>query len=150
VFRTNVQTAPTHWWSAGRIWQLSAVLVALATGLIVALAPLGTLGTEGGGSATATNDGGVITFTAVPHRVNLWDQMGHGVLAIVAVPVILTLIPLPFRGTAHVVVSWLAAMLMGLGCVVALLSVGVFYLPTGLLLLVAALLATLQRTSAAA
>jgi hypothetical protein len=140
------RVAPSGWRSAARSCQLIAVLVALGTGLLIAYAPLGM---ESGGSATTTTNGGVTTFTTERHGVSLWHEMGPRVLLIVAIPVLLTLIPLPFTGTVHVVVSWVATALMGLGCVVALLSVGLFYVPTAGLLFAGALIATIGRSARA-
>ena len=130
-------TATTRWWSPARICQLVAVALALGTGLFAGFAPLGQESTT-----TVTSDG---TVTSDEHGTTLADQLGRGVGLLIAVPVIVALLPLAFRGRAHAIVSWAAAGLMGLGMLAAVLSVGVFYTPTVILLGVAAILTTSRR-----
>jgi hypothetical protein len=72
------------------------------------------------------------------------------VLLLIAVPVLLALLSLVAPGRTHRGASWAVAAMLLLGCVVAVFSVGVFYLPTAILLLVAAMLDTLEQPPATA
>ena len=138
---TSPAVAPIRWWSPTRICQLIAVALALGTGLFVSFAPLGQESTT-----IVTSDG---VGTTEQHSTNLADQLGRGVVLIIAIPVILALLPLAFRGTAYAIASWVAAGLMGLGSLAAALSIGIFYAPTVMLLGVAAILTTIRRAGTA-
>jgi hypothetical protein len=132
--------ASTRWWSPARICQLVAVVLAVGTGLLVGFGPLGQE------STTTITSNGVVTTEQ--HSTSLADQLGRGVLFIIVVPVLVTLLPLLFSGTTHVIVSWVAAALMGLGMLAGAFTIGIFYAPLVILLGVAALLATIRRVNA--
>lgn len=126
--------------SPPRIAEGAALLLAGAAGLVVTLVPLGS---EVGESTTST--GRVITHE---QTFRLVDDTGvGGLVAIVGVPLALTLLPLLTRGPAHRVVTSVTAALLGAATLLALLTVGVLYLPATGALLAAAVLAWTTPTS---
>jgi hypothetical protein len=115
-----------------RRWNLIAVAIALVTGLGAALLPLGM-------SSTADSNG-VETST----RVSLLANEGPSVLIVVAVPVLLVGLPLLLRGArtsyrARVVVVTLLGLLVVLG----MMSIGLFFVPT----MIAMMVSTSAQTS---
>jgi hypothetical protein len=106
-----------------------ALGIALALSLTWLLLP-------GGGSETISGSGG----TGIPERSvttseTLLEVEGPSVLLVLAVPVIPPAVALAARRrTVSLVLGWITLAF----CVLAVLSLGVFYLPVAVLLLVAA------------
>lgn len=105
-----------------RRWSLLALAAAGATAATVALAPLSTTGSCAASSAGET--------TCSSARTSLLAAEGPGVLAVLAVPVLVTLVPALWpTGRAR----WAAATLLTLAGVIALASAGILLLPTATL-----------------
>ena len=103
-----------------RSWQMASSACAILAALALLFLPLGS-------SQSATADGaGNIAISAVTHTTLLQTE-GPTVLFVLAVPVLLTLIGFlsPMRRAAAVV----SASLLGLGVLVAAMSIGVFFVP---------------------
>jgi hypothetical protein len=109
-----------------RWFTLAALLVAVVGALVAAFAPTGQV-TETSGSS-----GG--TFVTRSSSVSLFQANGAWILVVVAVPVLVASIPLlfPHRRTRIV-----ATVLLWMGCVVALWSVGSFFVPATILMTIA-------------
>lgn len=105
----------------------AAFLLAVIGALIAAFAPLGGV-MEGSGSP-----GGAIVTRS--HNVSLFQTDGAWVLVVVSVPVLVALVPVLVRHRAARIVS---AVLLWMGCVVGMWSVGVFFLPAAIVMTVAA------------
>jgi hypothetical protein len=118
-----------------RVCQLVAAVLALAAGAVVAFAPLAREESQ-----TATSSGSTVETRTYP----LSEDLGLAIVLVVAIPVVITLLPLLVRGRAYPAVSWLAAGSLLVLCVLALFSVGVLYLPAALTLVVAAAMATVK------
>lgn len=119
--------------SPSRICQLVAVALAVAAGLLLLLLPVY------GGTSTSMDGSGVTTTTTT--HATLAEENGRGVYALLLVPVVLTALPLIAVGTTYRVVSWVAAALLAACCLLALLTIGVFYLPALAMLVTGAVLA---------
>jgi hypothetical protein len=105
--------------SAATRWNTAAVAVALATGLGVALIPLGQSTTVGSDGVEVTTD------------VSLLASEGAGVLAVLAVPALLVAVPLLFRRPRRAFASRAVIVgLLGVLVVLGALSIGVFFVPT--------------------
>ena len=72
---------------------------------------------------------------AVCHGDSAFAVNGGWILVVVSVPVVLSLLPVLIH---HPVVRTGAAVLLWACCVVALLSVGIFFVPTAILMTIAA------------
>lgn len=119
--------------SPTRLAEGAALALAAAAGLVVTLVPLGSEVSE---SITSTGQ-----VTLDEHTTRLVDDVGTGgVTAIVVAPLVLTLLPLLVGGPTHRVVTSIAAGLLGVANLLALLSVGMLYLPATGALVVAAVL----------
>ena len=99
-----------------RWFTLTALVAAVVGALVAAFAPTGQVAETSGSS-----DGTSVTRSS---SVSLFQVNGTRVLVVVAVPVLIALIPVlfPYRRTRIV-----ATVLLWIGCVVGLLSVGVFF-----------------------
>jgi hypothetical protein len=103
--------------------------VAAVLGAIVAsLAPLGQLC-----SASAEPGLGIATETC--RGVSLFSQEGAWILVVVSVPVFVSLVPVLVRRRPATIAS---VLLLWLGCVVGLWSVGLFFVPAAILMTLAA------------
>ncbi|WP_203786237.1 hypothetical protein [Paractinoplanes rishiriensis] len=105
--------------SAGRRWSVGAVLYSLVTGGILLLAPL---------------SAGQIAGQAVEYR-SLLASDGPGVALLTAVPVLVCALPLVVAGRA---LAWACAIVLGVGVLAGLASVGAFYVPAVVLLAIGA------------
>jgi hypothetical protein len=90
-----------------------------------------------GEGASHTSGGEVRTFSS---NETLLEHEGPGVLLVIAIPVVFTgLALLAHRSRRRRVIRIALGTVMALGCFLALLSVGAFYAPAAILLLVAGL-----------
>jgi hypothetical protein len=105
-----------------------AWLLALVGALVAAFAPLGR-SVEGMGSTA-----GGVTEVRSSH-VSLFQTDGAWVLMVVSVPVLVALIPVIVRRRTSRIV---AAVLLWIGCVVGMWSVGLFFVPAAIAMTVAA------------
>lgn len=106
------------------------LLWTLVAGAVLAFVPFGD-----SSMTTASSEGTSVTTTT---RESLLEHEGASVLVVLAVPVVLTLagwLAARRRWRAGVVAS---AIVLTVGVVLALLSVGVFYLPAAIAMVVAA------------
>jgi hypothetical protein len=73
----------------------------------------------------------------VPHcsGTSTFSVDGAWVLVVVSVPVLVTLIPILVRRRAAIIAS---TVLLWIGCILGMLSVGIFFLPSAILMTVAA------------
>jgi hypothetical protein len=103
---------------------VAAFVLAVVGSLVAAFAPLGT--TCG---ATAPN--------GVPHcsGTSTFSVDGTWVLVVVSVPVLVALVPVLVRRRAAIIAS---TVLLWIGCILGMLSVGIFFLPSAILMTVAA------------
>ncbi len=106
---------------------LAAFLVAAVGALIAAFAPTGTLS-----ESTGSSNG---TFTTHSSSVSMFQVNGAWVLVVVAVPVLVALVPVLVHHRAARIVS---AVLLWIGCVLGMLSVGMFFVPAAILMTIAA------------
>ena len=106
---------------------MASFLLSVVGALVAAFAPTGQV-TEGSGAP-----GGELVTRS--HTVSMFQINGAWILVVVSVPVLLTLIPvlMPRR-----TVRSISAVLLWLGCVVGLLSVGLFFVPAAIAMTVAA------------
>lgn len=108
--------------SAARIWQLVALALAVAASLIVLFAPLY--------SSSASNcTPGVACATAPVAPASALAVNGPALLGPMLIPVLFTLVPLLVRSRAWRPASIVCAVLLGMTVLVALLTIGMFYLP---------------------
>lgn len=103
---------------------LAAFVIAVVGALVAAFAPLGTT-CEGTITGGVSHCSGTSTFSVD----------GAWVLVVVSVPVLVALVPLVVRRRAPTIAS---AVLLWVGCVLGILSVGIFFLPATILMTVAA------------
>jgi hypothetical protein len=115
-----------------RKFTIGAFIAALLLGAVVAFAPLASTGSS---SAVMDAGGKIVRTTTGPTSVSLFSSEGLWVLVVVAVPIAITLLPvlMPRRG-----VRIAAAALLWIGCLLGLLSVGLFFLPSAVLMTAAA------------
>lgn len=137
----RVALLPTRWWTATRVAQLTAAALFAVAGLLIAFVPLGTAVTEG-----STPNGTVLSDV---QNTTLADDVGwYAVMAFVSVPLLLAIVPMLLDGHAHRISTIAAAVLAFLFCVLALASIGLFYLPGVLALIAAAALLALRSKEA--
>lgn len=104
-------------------WTVIAFLAAVLGALIVVFAPLYT-------GCTSRSGGTEVCGHASAYTVN-----GSWIFVVVSVPVLVALIPVLVRRRWARIVS---VVLLWLGCLVGLLSVGIFFVPAALLMTIAA------------
>jgi hypothetical protein len=92
-----------------------------AAGALLAFAPMSTV-SESGSSST----GGAYSRT---YHQSLLDSEGRSILIVLAVPVVLAAIGAFATGRAAYPARLVSACLLGVGCVLGMLTIGVFYLP---------------------
>ncbi|HEC09700.1 MAG TPA: hypothetical protein ENI86_09070 [Acidimicrobiales bacterium] len=117
--------------TAGDRWNLVAVLCAVVLAIVVPLLPL-----VSETSSTVDSSGTVVTQSV---RRSLLEQEGAGVLAVASIPVVIAVFPMlgrsrRFRRRARIGASTVLA----LAAILAALSIGVFVVPTLVLMIVAA------------
>jgi hypothetical protein len=105
----------------------AAFLLAVTGALVAAFAPTGHV-MEGSGPPR-----GVIVTRS--YNVSVFQTDGAWVLAVVSVPVLVALVPVLVHHRAARIVS---AVLLWIGCVVGIFSVGMFFLPAAIVMTVAA------------
>lgn len=101
------------------VWQVAALALSVLASLLLLVVPF-----FGGTSVTGSSDG-----TQTERTVTLLESQGVGVLVPLGIPVLLMLVPLYPSGAARRWVSLACTVLLGAFALLALLSVGVFYLP---------------------
>jgi hypothetical protein len=106
---------------------LAAFLLTVMGALVAAFAPTGHV-MEGSGSP-----GGVIVTRS--YGVSMFQTNGAWVLGVVSVPVLVALIPVLIR---HRGARILSAVLLWIGCVVGMWSIGIFFVPAAIAMTVAA------------
>lgn len=107
---------------------LGAFIAALVLGAVAAFAPLASTS-----SSTSSSSDGVVHITS--ESVSLVASQGPWVLVPIGVPVALTLLALLVpRRTVRIAV----AALLWVGCVLGLLSIGIFFVPAAALMTAAA------------
>ena len=120
---------------AKRALQWIALGLALAASAVFVLVPFP-------GSVYSDSAGSTVTETN-----NMLGQYGPGILITFAIPVVLTAVPLTLRGgRALLIVSVICVVLLGLFVFVALLSIGLFFVPALVCAIVAACLPGNPRT----
>ncbi|MEO3929748.1 hypothetical protein ABGB07_38735 [Micromonosporaceae bacterium B7E4] len=119
-------------------WLLAALLLTAAAGALLLFLPVTTVveGTVDKGPTSA----GVMTPMIEVREVRqpLVQAEGWGVVLLLLVPVLLCAVPLLGTGAARLPLTVAVVLLLGLGVLVSLASLGLFYLPSLLLLVVAA------------
>ena len=115
-----------------RKFTIGAFIAALLLGAVAAFAPLASTGSS---SAVMDAGGKIVRTTSGPTSVSLVSSQGLWVLVVVAVPIAITLLPVlvPRRG-----VRTAAAALLWTACLLGIFSVGLFFLPSAVLMTVAA------------
>lgn len=126
----------TSGWVSVRRLQFLAVGLAAAAGAIVLFAPLYSDVTE-----LVTSNGVVL----IHERTRLSDDLGRGVFPVVGIPLLVTIMPLFATARAQAAMAWFAGILLLSLCVLALLSIGLFYLPATAALIASAVLAGRTR-----
>jgi hypothetical protein len=86
------------------------------------------------GSATSADSNGTVTAS----HPSLIETEGLSVLIVLLVPVVIAAVPLLFRYTSAQAARIVAAVLMAIGVVLAMMSIGIFYVPALIALIVAA------------
>jgi|SRR5690625_1981876 len=115
------------WLSAKRVWQLVALLAALAAGVSVFFVRAFTLSApQGAGQAEV--------------RATAYEAAGPSIIAVVALPILLAALPLFFRGRAWVITGYVSAVALTAYTVTGIMSVGLFFLPAALIAVVGAFL----------
>ncbi|MDW5325219.1 hypothetical protein [Plantactinospora sp. KLBMP9567] len=114
-------------------WLLAAFLLAVAAGVLLLFLPVTTV-------LEATRDSGAAHPMIGVREVRqpLVQAEGWGVVLLLLVPVLLCAMPLLGTGAARFPLTVAAVLLLGLGVLVSLASLGLFYLPSLVLLVVAA------------
>ena len=103
---------------------VAAFVLAVVGALAAAFAPLGT-------TCGATAPGGVSHCSGT----STFSVDGAWVLVVVSVPVLVALVPVLVRRRAAIIAS---TVLLWIGCILGMLSIGIFFLPSAILMTVAA------------
>ena len=111
-----------------RRFALASFLVAVLGALVAAFAPTGRME-----SGTGTSSGGV--FVTHSSRVSMFQTNGAWVLIVVSVPVLVCLVAVLVDHRAARIVG---AVLLWIGCVLGMFSVGMFFIPSAILMTLAA------------
>jgi hypothetical protein len=106
--------------------QIAALVLVAVAATVVVFVPLST-------EVTSDSNGNETTAA-----VSLLQSMGPSVLLIVAIPIVIAALPLFSRGRSWMVLSIVSAALLWTFAVLGLLSIGVFFIPGGILSLIAA------------
>lgn len=99
--------------------QIAALVLSVLAALLLLVVPA-----FGGTSVTVDSDG-----TQAERTVTLLESEGPGILIPLAIPVLLTFVPLYPLGDARRWVRLACTLLLGAFTLLAILSIGVFYLP---------------------
>jgi hypothetical protein len=111
-----------------RRFALASFLLAVAAGLFVAFAPLGQRCSVSGTPGQPSGRERCISESVFQHD-------GAWVLFLVSVPIVLTLVPVLVRHRAAAIVS---AVLLWACCIVGIASLGLFFVPSAVLMTIAA------------
>jgi hypothetical protein len=120
------------------LWQLVALGLSTLASLVLLVVPA-----FGGTSASSDNGGREVVRTTT-----LLESEGSRVLLILLVPVVLTLVPLLVRGRAHRSIALACTLLLAVGALLGLASIGAFYLPALIFAIAAATAAMTERRPA--
>lgn len=127
--------------SKARRWNLAALVVGIFTAAVMLFAPLGSSSTE---IAMVQDEHGARTETVTHESVSLLENEGVSVLAVMALPVVFVAAPLAFWREKHTRRALsVATTALGVFIVLGMVTVGLFFLPTFLLMLASVL--TLRR-----
>jgi len=133
----HLDSQDQRWWTPTRVAQLIGATLFAAAGLVIAFVPLGTEVTE-----EATSHGRVLSNV---QNTTLADDVGwYGVMVFISVPMLLAVVPMLLRGQAHRSATIAAAVIAAPLCLLALASIGFFFLPGVLALIAAACLLALR------
>lgn len=109
--------------TAGRSWSVAAALLTAAVSVAMLFLPLISTADSGGAA----------------ERQSLLERDGAGAAAALALPVLLAAVPLLVPARHRRLAAIVVAVLFSLGALVSAASVGLFYLPSAALLVVAAI-----------
>src|SRR5690349_11582117 len=134
--RSTLTRQPTS--QSGKNWFLAALLVTAAVSLLLLLLPLATTSSE---QSSAPSSGSAATQQGetTSGSESLLAQNGPWLIAVLAVPVLIAALPLLAGRRRQRAAGWGAAALLGIGALVSILSVGLAYLPSVVLLAIGAL-----------
>jgi hypothetical protein len=121
----------------GHAWALAAAVLTATVSLLLLVLPLFETQTE-------QADGSGLPATVSSERESVLERRDWGVAAALAVPVLVAAAPLPVR-RRRAPVATAAAVVLGVGVVLGAASVGLFYLPSVVLLVVAAVRSSRSR-----
>jgi hypothetical protein len=122
-------------WRRTDLWQVVALGLSLLASLVLLVVP------AFGGTSASSETGG----REVVRTTTLLESEGPRVLLILLIPVILTLLPLLVRGRARRQVALACTLLLALGALVGLASIGAFYLPALIFAIAATTAAMTER-----
>jgi hypothetical protein len=114
-------------------WFVAALLLNIATALALMLLPTVAVH-EGYGPATPDGNGRVVTTGRV---VSLWADQPT-VAFVLAIPVLLCALPLLVRPRRRRAAAWVGATALAMFVLLGLLSVGLFFLPGVVLMVIGA------------
>ena len=117
--------------------------------LLVAAFVVPVYSSSGGSAETGTSTGSTTTSVTTGSGT-LVGVNGPGVLVVVALPLLATLVVAWALGRGRRRLGWVVTSVLGVLTVLALLSIGIFFLPTTLALVVACASTPLTRQSRAA
>jgi hypothetical protein len=123
---------------AGRFWVIAALLLTAGVSLSLMFLPLVST-TSSTVSTTSSTEG-----TEQTGRQSLIEDEGWGIAAILAVPVLISAVPLLVPARHRLWATIASAALLTAGALVAAASVGLFYLPSAGLLFVAVVVAAVR------
>lgn len=112
-----------------RGWQSAAVVCAIAAAVALLVVPTGS-----GQSVSVDRSGG--RTSDITHHTLLQSE-GRSILLVLAVPIILTVIPLITSRRQRRTATLISTSLLSVGVVLALMSIGVFFVPAVVCALVA-------------
>lgn len=116
--RHGIDELPRGYWNRKRLVQFAAFVFAVAAALVVVFLP--------GSAEVETDENGVLLEVASP---TLLDSVGPSLLAILAIPIILVIVPLLMRRTRWQGASVLCAVLLAVGVILGSASIGYFFAP---------------------
>jgi hypothetical protein len=117
-------------------WAVAAFMATVLGALVAAFAPLGRTCSSTATPALRPLGGSPVAAVAeVCHDVSTFSVDGAWVLVVVSVPMLVALIPVLVRRRPARIA---AAVLLWIGCVVGMLSLGLFFVPAAILMTIAA------------
>lgn len=120
-----------------RRFALASFLLAVTAGLFVAFAPLGRRCSASGTPGLPSGQERCISESIFQHD-------GAWILVLVSVPIVLTLVPVLVRHRAAAIVS---TVLLWACCLVGIVSLGLFFVPSAVLMTIAATRLAPERAS---